>query len=215
MWSVLQEWRSPRMGKIGCYIIGSIGAPINWSITSWAVEVHVCVVVSNSSQWGDPGEPTGWIASGNWVTKDVLKVSKVGTRFDIELKDKGWFESQKWVLGCRVWVVWKSMVHDIYHGFMKHHSVWPKGGMVTGMVCVLATPWHTMYPSHSVTVFDSVYPPPSSTDGLMTQHLSMMLWPCQNHAVLGHSPIGWSMGHTVGGQSHTATCTVNTAPAWR
>ena len=49
----------------------------------------------------------------------------------------------------------------VYHGFMKHCSVWPKGSMVTGMVCVLATPWHTTYPSRSVMVFDGVYLPPS------------------------------------------------------
>ena len=42
-------WRSPGMDKISCYIIGSIGAPIDRSITSWAIEVHICVVVSDSS----------------------------------------------------------------------------------------------------------------------------------------------------------------------
>ena len=78
----------------------------------WAVEMHVYVVVLNSSQWGDPGEPTGWILSGNWVTKDILKVLKVGKWFKIKSKDEGWFKSRNWALGCRVWVFWKSMVLD-------------------------------------------------------------------------------------------------------
>ena len=98
-------WRSPRMGKIGCYVIGLIGAPVDQSITSGPLTcMYICLVVLNSSWWGDPGEPTGQNASGNWVTKAILTVSKVGKQFKIESKDEGWFKNQNWVLGCRVWV---------------------------------------------------------------------------------------------------------------
>ena len=58
----------------------------------------------------------------------------------------------------------KICIHSSNHGGPKAATKWcgqPKGSMVTGTVCVLATPWHTMYPSRGVMVFDGVYPPPS------------------------------------------------------
>ena len=88
-------WRSPGMGRIGCYINWSIGAPIDWGIMSWAVNVHVCVVVLDSPQLGDPGRPTGWVASGSWGTRGVLKDSKVGERFKIESKVEKRIKSRK------------------------------------------------------------------------------------------------------------------------
>ena len=65
------------MDKIGCYIIGSIGALIDQSITSWAVNVHVCMVVLDSSRCGDQGEPTGRTAIGSRVIRAVLMVLTV------------------------------------------------------------------------------------------------------------------------------------------
>ena len=74
------------MDKISCYIIGSISAPIDRSITSWAVEVHVCVVVLDSARCGDQGEPTGWTAIGSQVIRDILMVSKVRKRIKVKSK---------------------------------------------------------------------------------------------------------------------------------
>ena len=61
-------WRSPGMGRIGRYVKGSIGAQIDQGITSWAIDVHVCMVVLDSLQLGDPGRSTGQVASGSWGT---------------------------------------------------------------------------------------------------------------------------------------------------
>ena len=52
-----------------------------------------------------------------------------------------------------------------------------------GMVCVLATPWHTTYPSHTVTVFDSVYPLLSR---LVLLQLNLALLDHRSHALVAN-----------------------------
>ena len=43
------------MGKIGCYVMGLINAPIDQNIMSWAIEVHVYAIVltvrPSSTSW--------------------------------------------------------------------------------------------------------------------------------------------------------------------
>ena len=98
-------WRSPRMGKIGCYIIRSVSASINWGITFWAINMHICVVVLDPPWCGDHGEPTGRTATGGWMIRDVLMVSTVGMQIKVESKDESWFESRNGALGakCEWW----------------------------------------------------------------------------------------------------------------
>ena len=72
------------MGKIGCYVIGLIGASIDWGITFWTVKVHICVVVLDSPGCGERGEPMGQTTTGSRVIRDVLTVSKVQTRIEVE-----------------------------------------------------------------------------------------------------------------------------------
>ena len=76
------------MGKIGCYIIRSIGALIDWGIMFWTIEVHICVVVLDSSGCGEHGGCTGWTATGSWMTRDVLTVLKVRKQIEVESKDE-------------------------------------------------------------------------------------------------------------------------------
>ena len=42
------------------------------------------MVVSDSPGCGEHGEPTGWAATGSRVIRDVLTVSKVQTRIEVE-----------------------------------------------------------------------------------------------------------------------------------
>ena len=51
-----------------------------------AVKVHICMAVLDSSQCGDHGEPSGWTTTCSGVIRDVLTVSKVGRRIEVELK---------------------------------------------------------------------------------------------------------------------------------
>ena len=46
--------------------------------------MHICVVVLDSPGCGERGEPTGWTATGSRVIRDVLTVSKVQTRIEVE-----------------------------------------------------------------------------------------------------------------------------------
>ena len=57
---------------------------IDRGITFWAAEVHICVVVLGSPGCGKRGEPTGRTATGSRVMGDVLTVSKVQTRIEVE-----------------------------------------------------------------------------------------------------------------------------------
>ena len=98
-------WRSPRMGKISCYVIRSISASVDQGITFWAIDVHICVVIMDPSWCGDHREPTGQAATGGWMIRDVLTVLMVRMRIEVELEDKSWFEGWNGVLGaeCEWW----------------------------------------------------------------------------------------------------------------
>ena len=93
-------WRSPRMGKISCYIIGSISASVDRGIMFWAVDMHICVVILDPSRCGDHREPTGRAVTGGWMIRDVLTVSTVGTQIKVESKDKSWFKGRNGALGA-------------------------------------------------------------------------------------------------------------------
>ena len=66
-------WRSPRMGKISCYIIGSINAPINQSITSWAIKVHIYTVVLTV-------RPSSTSRKLHWLDDEEGRVTRVSWR---------------------------------------------------------------------------------------------------------------------------------------
>ena len=90
-------WRSPRMGKIGCYVIRLIGASIDRGITfldRWSAYMH-----------GGLGFPWMWWmwrtygrdATGSRVIRDILMVSKVQTWIEVESES-----NQKTRLGLKV-----------------------------------------------------------------------------------------------------------------
>ena len=101
--------------------MGSIGASINWSITSWAIEVHICTLVLSIPWCHAFREHAGWMTRKTEGLGHPAGVSEVRKWFKVGLKVDGWVESQTGVLGCRVWGAWKSMVHDT----MMSHSGWP------------------------------------------------------------------------------------------
>ena len=107
------------LGKVECYIIGSISLSIDQSIISWVVEMHVCVVVLNVSQQGDLGEPTGWIASGSHMTRMSWRFWRSGSDLKLDWKSK---VESKVKIGCwdaesewsgKVWFMTTSLIFEL------------------------------------------------------------------------------------------------------
>ena len=98
-------WRSPRMGKISCYVIRLTSASIDRGITFWAVDMHICMVILDPSWCGDHKEPTGQTATGGWMIRDVLMVLMVGMQIEVESEDRSWFKGQNGALEaeCEWW----------------------------------------------------------------------------------------------------------------
>ena len=113
-------WRSPRMGEIGCYIIGSISASIDRGITFldrqsaytyvWWSRIPLDVVNVENLLDG-PQQGAEWSGTSWWFrrSRPELKLS----RNWIERRDV--IQKSKWGVGgqvCRYGVVRKSTFHD-------------------------------------------------------------------------------------------------------
>ena len=76
-----QEWARSAVTSSDRSVLQLIGV-----LHFWTVEVHICMVVLDSPGCGERGEPTGRTATGSRVIRDVLMVSKVQTRIEVELE---------------------------------------------------------------------------------------------------------------------------------
>ena len=143
-------WRSPRMDKISCYVIGLISASVNQGIMFWAVDVHICMVILDPSWCGDHIEPTGQAATGGWMIRDVLTVSMVGTWIEVKLKDKSWFKGRHGALGAECEWRYDKEKYGSWHWVTIHETHSYRWIFTTYYCCICSSifPLFYMYMNH-------------------------------------------------------------------